>query len=86
MIGDTNNFLKFKEDRGGNVFFGDNGSSKILGKGMVSLGNKKAKVENVLFVEIMKHKLLNISQMCYQGHTLTFDSRKCKIRNRNTKN
>ena len=28
----------------------------------------------------MKHNLLSVSQMCYQGHKLTFDSEKCEIR------
>jgi hypothetical protein len=28
----------------------------------------------------MKHNLLNVSQMCDQGHKVTFDSQKCEIR------
>jgi hypothetical protein len=28
----------------------------------------------------MKHNLLKVSQMCDQGHKVTFDSQKCKIR------
>jgi hypothetical protein len=36
--------------------------------------------ENVLLVENMKHNLLSVSQMCDQGHTLLFDSKKCEIR------
>jgi hypothetical protein len=28
----------------------------------------------------MKHNLLSVSQMCDQGHKLTFDSEKCEIR------
>ena len=55
-------------------------SAKILGKGIVCLGNNKAKVENVLLVENFKPNLLSVSQTCDQGHILTFDSHKCEIR------
>ena len=77
MTGNKENFLKFIEEKGGNVYFGDNGSANILGKGMVSLGDKRTKAENVLQVENMKHNLLSVNQMCDQGHILTFDSKKC---------
>jgi hypothetical protein len=69
--------LKKNED---NVSFGDNGSSRIVGKGTLSLDNGRAKVEKVLCVENLKHNLLSVSQMCDQGHTLTFDSQECKIK------
>jgi len=64
----------------GSVTYGDNGSSKIIGKGTLSLENGVAKVENVLCVKDLKHNLLSVSQMCDQGHTLTFDSHECEIR------
>ena len=28
----------------------------------------------------MKHNLLSVSQICDQGHKVTFDSKKCQIR------
>jgi hypothetical protein len=28
----------------------------------------------------MKHNILSVSQMCDQGHKVTFDSQKCEIR------
>jgi hypothetical protein len=34
-------------------------------------------------VEDLKHNLLNVNKICDQGYTLTFDSRKCKIRENN---
>jgi transposase InsO family protein len=55
-------------------------STKIIGKGTVRIGNKNTKEENVLLVEDMKHNLLSVSQMCDQGHKVTFDSQKCEIR------
>jgi hypothetical protein len=68
----------------GNVTFGDNGTSKIVGKGTLSLDNGRDKVEKVLCVEDLKHNILSVSQMCDQGHTLTFDSQECKIKKENS--
>ena len=42
MTGDKNKFLTLKKNTGGEVSFGDNGTSRILGKGTVPLkGNEK---------------------------------------------
>ena len=46
------------------VTFGNDNSSKIFGKGMVTLGNKDAATKNVLLIENMRHNLLSVSQMC----------------------
>ena len=78
------NFFNFREEMGGNACFGDIESAKIIGKGMVSLGNRKTKENNVLLVENMKHNLLSVSQMCDQGNALAFYSNKCKLRNNDT--
>jgi hypothetical protein len=51
-----------------------------MGEDTVRIGNKNEKAQNVLLVEDMKHNLLSVSQMCYQGHKLTFDSEKSEIR------
>ena len=63
----------------GTITFDNDNSSKILGKGTISLGNKGATTKNVLLIENMKHNLLSVSQMCDQGHVLTFTSKDCKI-------
>ena len=73
-------FLHYKKERDGSVSFGNDDSSKIIGKGTVQIGNKNEKAENVLLVEYMKHNLLSVSQMCDQGLKVTFDSQKCEIR------
>jgi hypothetical protein len=62
------------------VTFNNDNSSKILGKGIVSLGNKDIATKNVLLIENMKHNLLSVSQMCDQGQVLMFTSKDCKIR------
>jgi hypothetical protein len=43
MIGYQNKFLTLKEEKGGNVTFGDNVSSRIIGKATVSLDGGKTK-------------------------------------------
>jgi hypothetical protein len=83
MTGDQRNFVSLKK-KGGNVAFGDDSSTKILGKGTVKLGSENVKAGKVLLVEDLKHNLLSVSKMCDQGYTLTFDSRKCKIRENNS--
>ena len=72
------------EEKGGNVLFGDDSSAKIFGEGVVELGRKNVKEKNVLLVEDLNHNLLIVSKMCDQGYTLMFDSRKCKIREKNS--
>jgi hypothetical protein len=59
-------------------------STKILGKGTVNLGSENVKERKALLVEYLKHNLLSFSKICDQGYTLTFDSRKCKIRENNS--
>jgi hypothetical protein len=80
MTGDRDKFLTLRKERDGSVFFGNDDSSKIIGKGTIRIGNKNEKAENVLLVEDMKHNILSVSQMYDQGHKVTFDSQKCEIR------
>jgi hypothetical protein len=80
MIGDRDMFLTLRKERDGSVSFENDDSTKIIGKGTVRIGNKNTKEESVLLVEDMKHNLLSVSQLCDQGHKVSFDSQKCKIR------
>jgi hypothetical protein len=80
MKSDRDMFLRLRKERDGSVSFGNDDSTKIIGKDTVRIGNKNTKEKNVLLVEYMKHNLLSVSQMCDQGHKVTFDSQKCEIR------
>jgi hypothetical protein len=80
MTGDKDMFLTLKKERYGSISFGNDNSTRIIGRGTIKIGSKDAKEENVLLVEDMKHNLLSVSQMCDQGHKLVFDSQKCEIR------
>jgi hypothetical protein len=74
MIGDRTNFITLNKNEG-NVTFGYNGRSKIIGKGILNLDNIKAKIEKCMCVEDLKHNILSVSQMCDQGHNIIFNSR-----------
>jgi hypothetical protein len=80
MIGDKDRFLTLRKEKDGLVSFGNDDSTKIIGKCTVRIGNKNTTIENVLLVEDMKHNLLSVIQMCEQGHKITFNSHKCEIR------
>ena len=80
MTCDKDKFLTLWKERDGLVSFGNDDLAKIIGKGTVRIENKNTKEENVLLVEDMKHNLLSVSQMCDQGHKVTFNSQKCEIR------
>ena len=66
MIGDPNKFIKLRKDNKGRVTFGDNMTSKTIGKGTIVV-NSKIKEENVLLVENRKPTLLSVRQTCDQG-------------------
>ena len=83
MTGKKNTFRSLQEKEGIATFGNDN-SSRILGKGTVSLGSNDASTKIVLPIENMKHNLLSVSQMCDQGHILIFSSIDCEIRKEGT--
>jgi hypothetical protein len=80
MTGDRDRFVTLRKERDGSVSFGNDESAKIIGKGIVRIGNNNTKAENFLLVEDMKHNILSVNQMCDQGHKVTFNSQKCEIR------
>lgn len=80
MTRDKKKIVSLQEDSNGTISFENDGSAKVIGKGIVKLGSKKSTVKDVLLIEDLNHNLLSVSQMCYQGHKLLFDSKKCEIR------
>ena len=79
MTGDPNKFISLKRNQIGKVTFGDNLSSKIIGKGTIAIRDEM-KAENVLLVKNLKPNLLSVIQTCDEGHICIFDSMKCEIR------
>jgi hypothetical protein len=80
MTGDRDRIFTLRKERYGSISFGNDDSTKIIGKGTVKIGNKNKKAENVLLVEDMKNNLLSVIKMCDQGHKVTFNSQKYEIR------
>jgi len=72
MIGD----LALKVE--GPVTYGDNNRGRILGRGNVGIKNSTT-IENVLYVEGLKHSLLSIIQLCNKGYKVNFEANKCII-------
>ena len=79
MTGNKDDYVNIEKDKG-SVSFGNNNSTKVLGKGTVKLGTKNSLAENVLLVDNMKHNLLSVSQMCDSGHEILFNSVGFRIR------
>jgi hypothetical protein len=50
MTGDKNNVLTIKKERDGSVSFGNDHSTKIIGRGTIKLGSKDSKETNVILV------------------------------------
>lgn len=80
MTSDQKNFISISKEKVGNVTFEDNGSTKIISKGTVSLVNGKGKSQNVIYVEGLKHNHLSVGKICNQGHDLIFRSKYYEIR------
>lgn len=74
ITSDHKMFISLSTKKDGNVTFGDNGSSKIVGKGTMSLINGKGKAQNDLYVEGIKYNILSVNQICDQRHDLIFRS------------
>ena len=83
MTGDPNKLISLKINKKGKFTFGDNLSSKIIGKGIVALRDKM-KAEIFLLVNNLKPNLLSVSQTCDQGQICIFDSKKCEIRRKDS--
>ncbi|CAN0853910.1 hypothetical protein LINGRAHAP2_LOCUS5762, partial [Linum grandiflorum] len=78
MTGNKSFFNKINITGKGNVKFGDNRKSKILGVGEI-LSEKGVILKKVYLVENLKHNLLSISQICSGENYVVFDSNKCYV-------
>jgi len=74
-------FLTLTMKEGGNVKFGGNQASKIIGTR--TIGNCFISINNVWLVDGLKHNLLSISQFCDNGYDVMFDKTNCTVINKN---
>ncbi|GLJ06695.1 hypothetical protein SUGI_0045450 [Cryptomeria japonica] len=78
MTGDQRKFLSLKEFDGGVVRFGNDSPYMVNGKGSIPLNGKRS-VDDVYWVEGLKHNLLSVSQLNDRGYPLEFKNGMCKI-------
>lgn len=72
MTWDKTKFFSLKAKEGDFVTYEDNNKEKILGIG--NIGKSLITfIENVLYVEGLKHNLLIISQLCDKGYKISFN-------------
>ena len=84
MRGDPNKFISLRIYQQGKFTFGDNITSKIIGKGIVAIIDNKIKAKNVLLVEDLYPNLLSVSKTCDQGHIYTSEFEKCEIKKKDS--
>ena len=84
MTGDSSMFIDFKRKEQGFVSSDDNNQGKILGKLVVGNPNTTT-IKDLMFVEGLKHSILNIIQFCSNGFTITFDAHSCTIEHNDDK-
>ncbi|GJR00998.1 retrovirus-related pol polyprotein from transposon TNT 1-94 [Tanacetum coccineum] len=77
MMGNRNIFSTYKAYNGGNVIFGSNLRSNIIGKGTIS--NDYLKIDNVEHVDNLGFNLLSIGQICDNKCRVTFSEHDSEI-------
>jgi len=80
MTGDKEKLQSYSAlQKGKKVSFGNDTPAVIKANGTVQL-KEKVKAGNVLYVDVLKHNLLSVSQMCDQGTEVIFRSNGCSVR------
>ena len=78
MTGDINKFSNLALKAKDYVTYGDNNKGRILGIGKVG-APPFSSIEDVLYVEGLKHNLLSIGQLCDKGFKIKFTKDECLI-------
>ncbi|XP_073225551.1 uncharacterized protein [Cicer arietinum] len=79
MTGDKHCFMSLEIKDGGSVTFGNNDKAQIKGTCIIGKNNS-AKIENVQYVDGLKHNLLSISQLCDSGFEVIFKPTLCEVK------
>lgn len=70
MTGDRSLFSQLEETQDGSATFGDGNSTRIVGKGTIDI-SKHPKLNDVLYVQGLKHNLLSISKFVIEAMVFT---------------
>ena len=77
MTGNKSLFSTYQKCDGGNVTFGSNAKSRIIGKGTIS--HDSLSIDNVAHVDNLGFNLLSISQLCRNKYNVLFSENGSKI-------
>ena len=83
MTGEKSNFLSLTASEGGSVAFGNGKSGTIVGIGKIGESLSHS-IDNVYFVDGLKHNLLSVSQLCDKNNLVVFSPTRCLVVNINT--
>ena len=83
MTGEKSNFLSLAASEGGSVAFENGKSGTIVGIGKIGESLSHS-IENVYFVDGLKHNLLSVSQLCDKYNLIVFSPTRCLVVNMNT--
>ena len=83
MTDDKTKFTKFIPKNKRFVTYGDNNKGRILGIGQIGKPSSIT-IDNVLYVEGLKHNLLSISQLSNKSYNVIFNSSCCIVENKNS--
>ena len=84
MTGDMNKFVKFKNHDGGIVRVGNNATYHIIGIESITLDGK-TNIDDVFFVDGLKHNLLSVGQLVDKGYLLRFIGKNLIIKEKDGK-
>jgi hypothetical protein len=80
MTGDSKMLKGVAKYDEGSVKFGNDGALKIQGIGAAEIGVEKLKSKKMLYVEGLKYNLISVSQLCNDGHEVTFNKSGCIVK------
>jgi len=83
MTNDMSQFAMLKLKSKGYVTYDDNNHGRFLGRRDIRT-KLSTIIKDVLYVQGVKHNLLNISQPCDKGYKVKFESKNYKIYNEDT--
>jgi len=79
MTWNINNFACLsRSSGGGTVTFGDDSKGKIIGIDNIKI-DASPLIQNIALVEVLKHNILSICQLCEKGLRVIFDNSTCDI-------
>ena len=81
MTGDMNKFVNFKSQDGGIVRVGNNVACQVKGFISITLDGKN-NIEDVYFVDGLKHTLFSVVQLVDKDYQLQFMKKICMIKDK----